>query len=158
VISDFIPHKIQEDLFCATSIGLWLWVKNDPAALRYVALSPDVKEMAENIYRALWAWSACVIVTVMVSFMTKPRPESELVGAKSVTNIRVHAERISEVRLTRDPTCRLETQPHTAGGNAGLTGTMGDTTMKLSCLPPFPQTLEIAKARRFHTFPPHDDY
>ena len=30
-----------------------------------------------------------------------------------------------------------------------------DRTMKLSCLPPFPQTLEIAKARRFHTFPPH---
>ncbi len=61
-------------------IGLWLWVKNDPSALRYVALSPDAKEMAENIYRALWAWSACVIVTVMVSLVTKPRPESELVG------------------------------------------------------------------------------
>jgi SSS family solute:Na+ symporter len=64
----------------ATSIGLWLWVKNDPSALRYVALSPDAKEMAENIYRALWAWSACVIVTVMVSLVTKPKPESELVG------------------------------------------------------------------------------
>ena len=64
----------------STSIGLWLWVKNDPSALRYVALSPDAKEMAENIYRALWAWSACVIVTVMVSLVTKPRPESELVG------------------------------------------------------------------------------
>ena len=36
--------------------------------------------MAENIYRALWAWSACVIVTVMVSLVTKPKPESELVG------------------------------------------------------------------------------
>ncbi len=64
----------------STSIGLWLWVKNDPSALRYVALSPDAKEMAENIYRALWAWSACVIVTVIVSLVTKPRPESELVG------------------------------------------------------------------------------
>ena len=40
----------------------------------------DAKEMAENIYRALWAWSACVIVTVMVSLVTKPKPESELVG------------------------------------------------------------------------------
>jgi solute:Na+ symporter, SSS family len=63
-----------------TSIGLWLWVKTDPSALRYVAMSPDAKEMAENIYRALWAWSACVIVTVVVSFMTQPRPESELAG------------------------------------------------------------------------------
>jgi SSS family solute:Na+ symporter len=63
-----------------TSIGLWLWVKNDPSALRYVAFSPDAKSMAETIYRALWAWSACVIVTVGVSLMTKPKPESELVG------------------------------------------------------------------------------
>ncbi|RZU42370.1 hypothetical protein BDD14_3937 [Edaphobacter modestus] len=30
--------------------------------------------------------------------------------------------------------------------------------MKPSCLPLFPQTLEIAKQRRFHTFPPHDGY
>jgi solute:Na+ symporter, SSS family len=64
---------------CA-SIGLWLWVKEDPHALRYVALSPDAKDMAENIYRALWAWSACVIVTVVVSLLTKPKQDSELVG------------------------------------------------------------------------------
>src|SRR6201999_1459925 len=63
-----------------TSIGLWLWVKNDPSALRYVAMSPDAKDMAENVYRALWAWSACVLVTVVVSYMTKPRPVEELEG------------------------------------------------------------------------------
>jgi SSS family solute:Na+ symporter len=63
-----------------TSIGLWIWVKEDPGALRYVALSPDAKEMAENIYRALWAWSSCVIVTVIVSLMTRPKPDAELVG------------------------------------------------------------------------------
>ena len=38
-----------------TSIALWVWVQHDPAALRYVALSPDAKDMAENMYRALWA-------------------------------------------------------------------------------------------------------
>ncbi len=38
-----------------TSIGLWAWVKIDPSALRYVALSPDAKDMAENMYRALWS-------------------------------------------------------------------------------------------------------
>ena len=47
-----------------TSIGLWVWVVKDPSALRYVALSPDAKEMAENMYRALWAWMVCVGVTV----------------------------------------------------------------------------------------------
>jgi SSS family solute:Na+ symporter len=64
----------------ATSIGLWLWVKNDHNALRYVALSPDAKDMAENIYRALWAWIVCVVVTVVVSYMTKARPAAELEG------------------------------------------------------------------------------
>ena len=30
--------------------GLWAWVKVDPSALRFVALSPDAKPMAENMY------------------------------------------------------------------------------------------------------------
>jgi solute:Na+ symporter, SSS family len=63
-----------------TAIGLWAWVKNDPSALRYVALSPDAKTMAEDLYRALWSWLVCVIVTVVVSYMTKPKPVSELEG------------------------------------------------------------------------------
>jgi SSS family solute:Na+ symporter len=63
-----------------TSIGLWAWVRLDPSALRYVALSPDAKDMAENMYRALWAWIVCVIVTVVVSYMTAPRPVEELEG------------------------------------------------------------------------------
>jgi SSS family solute:Na+ symporter len=63
-----------------TSIGLWAWVRLDPSALRYVALSPDAKDMAENMYRALWAWIACVIVTVVISYMTTPRPVEELEG------------------------------------------------------------------------------
>jgi SSS family solute:Na+ symporter len=63
-----------------TSIGLWAWVKVDHSALRYVALSPNAKDMAENMYRALWCCLVCVIVTVIVSLITKPKPESELVG------------------------------------------------------------------------------
>ncbi len=63
-----------------TSIGLWAWVREDHTALRYVALSPDAKDMAENIYRALWSWIVCVIVTVIVSLLTQPRPIGELEG------------------------------------------------------------------------------
>jgi solute:Na+ symporter, SSS family len=63
-----------------TAIGLWTWVHHDPSALRYVALSPDAKTMAEDMYRALWSWLVCVIVTVVVSLMTKPKPEAELEG------------------------------------------------------------------------------
>ena len=69
-------------LLCGTttSIGLWTWVRNDPSALRYVAMSASAKDMAENIYRALCAWLVCVLVTVVVSLMTEARPVKELEG------------------------------------------------------------------------------
>jgi SSS family solute:Na+ symporter len=62
------------------SIGMWAWVKLDPSALRIVALSPNAKDMAENMYRALWSWIVCVVVTIIVSYMTQPKPDSELKG------------------------------------------------------------------------------
>jgi SSS family solute:Na+ symporter len=64
----------------ASSIGMWAWVKIDPSALAYVALSSHARDMAENMYRALWSWVVCVVVTVGVSLVTKPKPESELAG------------------------------------------------------------------------------
>jgi len=63
-----------------SSVGMWAWVKLDPSALRYVALSSNARDMAENMYRALWSWIVCVIVTVVVSLATRPKPEAELVG------------------------------------------------------------------------------
>jgi solute:Na+ symporter, SSS family len=63
-----------------SSIAMFVWVKLDPTALRYIALSSGAKQMAENMYRALWSWLICVIVTVVVSLATKPKPESELTG------------------------------------------------------------------------------
>ena len=56
-----------------TSIGLWAWVKADPSALRYVALSPDAKDMAENMYRALWSVIVSIGVNVVVSMATVPK-------------------------------------------------------------------------------------
>jgi solute:Na+ symporter, SSS family len=64
----------------ASSIGMWAWVKLNPAALAYVALSSHAKDMAENMYRALWSWILCVVVTVVVSLLTTPKPEAELKG------------------------------------------------------------------------------
>src|SRR5579863_1305282 len=63
-----------------SSVGMWAWVKMDPSAIRYVALSPYARDMAENMYRALWSWLVCVLVTVVVSMVTTPKPESELKG------------------------------------------------------------------------------
>jgi SSS family solute:Na+ symporter len=63
-----------------SSIAMWAWVKMDPSALKIIALSPYAKDMAENMYRALWSWMICVGVTVIVSLFTTPKPESELDG------------------------------------------------------------------------------
>ncbi len=63
-----------------TAIGLWQWVEHVPSAVQYVALSMDAKPMAQDMFRALWAGVMCAVVTVVVSFMTKPKPDSELVG------------------------------------------------------------------------------
>jgi SSS family solute:Na+ symporter len=37
-------------------------------------------EMAQNFWTAIWAWTVCFLVTVLASFVTKPREDSELVG------------------------------------------------------------------------------
>jgi SSS family solute:Na+ symporter len=69
-------------LACGTlsSIGMWTWVKIDPTALRYVALSPDAKALAQDMYQALWSFIVCVTVTVIVSYATTPKPRAELAG------------------------------------------------------------------------------
>jgi solute:Na+ symporter, SSS family len=69
-------------LLCGTvsSISMWAWVKADPSALRYVALSPDAKALAQDMYQALWSFVVCVVVTVVVSLATKPLPDSALTG------------------------------------------------------------------------------
>ena len=63
-----------------TSFALWAWIKVDPSALRHVAFSGHAKDMAENVYRAMWSLIVNVVVTVAVSLFTKPKPEHELKG------------------------------------------------------------------------------
>src|ERR1700678_2489873 len=69
-------------LLCGTlsSISMWAWVKVDPTALRYVALSPQAKGLAQDMFQALWSFVVCVIVTVVVSLATKPLPDAALTG------------------------------------------------------------------------------
>ncbi|QHN04939.1 sodium/solute symporter [Granulicella sp. WH15] len=64
----------------ASSVAMFIWVQTDGTALRYIAMSPDAKPMAENLYRALWSWIICVAVTIVVSLMGKPMPHEELSG------------------------------------------------------------------------------
>jgi SSS family solute:Na+ symporter len=77
-------------LLCGTasSIFMWLAVLHDKANIRFMILEPHatadtimrVQAMAANLYRALWSWVVCVVVTVVVSYMTKATPESQLTG------------------------------------------------------------------------------
>jgi SSS family solute:Na+ symporter len=69
-------------LFAGTvsSVAMYTLVKINPAYLSLIALSPNAKDMAENLYRALWSWVMCVMVTIVVSLFTTPKPASELSG------------------------------------------------------------------------------
>jgi len=63
-----------------SSIGMWIWVQSQPSALQILAFSPDAQPMAETLYRMLWSWLACVIVTVAVSLATKAPEYASLNG------------------------------------------------------------------------------
>jgi len=63
-----------------SSIGMFTLVELDPSKLSLIALSADAKPLAADMYRGLWSWIICVVVTAAVSMMTKPKPESELEG------------------------------------------------------------------------------
>jgi SSS family solute:Na+ symporter len=69
-------------LFLGTlsSITMWVSVKIDPEVLHYVALSAKAKPMAQDMFQALWSFVICVVVTVLVSLVTKPKPDAELEG------------------------------------------------------------------------------
>jgi solute:Na+ symporter, SSS family len=78
-----------------SSIRMWGWVKIDPSALRYIAMSDRAKEMAENMYRALWSCLICIMVTVVVSWATRPQPVDELKGLVYGATEIPHEEQVS---------------------------------------------------------------
>ena len=63
-----------------TSVGLFVWVRVDPSAVKYVALSPLAQALAQDMYRALWSVIVTFIVTFVVSLFGTPRPIAELNG------------------------------------------------------------------------------
>ncbi len=73
-------RRLRSGLLAGTlsSVGMYAWVKFDPSAVRYVALSLQAQDQAQNMFRALWCCLICMIVTVVVSVVTKPKPEAEL--------------------------------------------------------------------------------
>ena len=37
-------------------------------------------DMAQNFWTAIWAWTTCFVVTIVISLLTQPREDSQLVG------------------------------------------------------------------------------
>jgi solute:Na+ symporter, SSS family len=64
-------------MFLYTSTGT---ATHRALALSHIALSRDAQPMAENLYRALWSWLICLLVTVVVSYLTVPKSDAELNG------------------------------------------------------------------------------
>jgi solute:Na+ symporter, SSS family len=44
------------------------------------AMTHYPSEMAQNFWTAIYAWTACFVVTIVVSVVTRPRPDTELAG------------------------------------------------------------------------------
>jgi SSS family solute:Na+ symporter len=61
-----------------SSIAMYVAVKAHPAYLAIIALSANARPMAENLYRALWSWLICVLVTMVVSLFTAQKQPEEL--------------------------------------------------------------------------------
>ena len=64
-----------------SSVTMFTLMKLDPNSwVQVFARSPLAKPLAQDMYQSLWACVTCTVVTVLVSLMTKPRPEAELAG------------------------------------------------------------------------------
>jgi SSS family solute:Na+ symporter len=62
------------------SVAMFVGMKLDHSLVAVIALSPHAKGLAQDMYQALWSCLLCVIVNVVVSLFTTPRPDAELTG------------------------------------------------------------------------------
>jgi solute:Na+ symporter, SSS family len=63
-----------------SSVTMFMLMKLDTKWVSVFALSPEAKGLAQDMYQALWSCVTCVVVTVLVTLVTKPRPDEELRG------------------------------------------------------------------------------
>jgi len=81
-----------------TSIGIFTAMKMDHRWVGVFALSPHAQGLAQDMYQSLWSCTTCVIVTVLVTLVTRPRPDGELKGlVYSLTDV-AQEERVGLLR------------------------------------------------------------
>ena len=78
------------------SVTMFLLMKFDPARWVHVfAMSPYAQGLAQDMYQALWSCVTCIVVTFLVTLVTKPRSDEELRGlVYSLTEV-AHEEHTS---------------------------------------------------------------
>jgi SSS family solute:Na+ symporter len=63
-----------------SSVGMFTLMKLDRSWVSVFALSPRAQGLAQDMYQALWSCVTCVVVTVLVTLVTQPKPDHELKG------------------------------------------------------------------------------
>jgi solute:Na+ symporter, SSS family len=63
-----------------SSVTIFTLMKLDHRWVAVFALSPKAQGLAQDMYQSLWSCVTCVVVTVLVTLVTKPRPDEELKG------------------------------------------------------------------------------
>jgi len=63
-----------------SSVTMFTLMKLDQRWVRVFALSAYAKGLAQAMYQALWSCLTCVAITLLVTWVTKPRPDEELRG------------------------------------------------------------------------------
>ena len=67
----------------ATSFSIFLGLKLEimpPSLIKLLTFSDNPSGMAANLWQATWAWVVCFVVTVAITFVTKPKTDAELEG------------------------------------------------------------------------------
>ena len=78
-----------------SSVTMFTLMKLDEKWVAVFALSPQAKGLSQDMYQALWSCVTCVVVTVLITLVTKPKPDAELVGlVYSLTEV-AHEEHAS---------------------------------------------------------------
>src|SRR5579884_1507241 len=79
-----------------SSVTMFCLMKFDPTHwVRVFALSPLAQGLAQDMYQALWSCVTCVVVTVLVTLVTKPKPDESLRGLVYSLTEKAHEEHVS---------------------------------------------------------------
>ena len=81
-----------------SSVTMFTLMKLDHRWVGVFALSPNAQGLAQDMYQALWSCVTCVVVTVLVTLVTKPRPDEELKGLVYALTEVAHEEHASFLR------------------------------------------------------------